>query len=122
MASEQSDSELIVLSAVHGHHIYKEVWNPIIGEVLNCEHEADNQHNGFAIACKKQNGIIVGHLPRTDARTFYHFLAHDGTITATIKGPRRYCREAGGMEVPCELIFTGKRKHIKKLEGLISDH
>ena len=120
MASEQLDSELIVLSAVRGHHIYKDIWNPII-EVLNCEHEADNQHDRFAIACK-QNGMIVGHLPRTGAHTFYHFLSHNGTITATIKGSRRYCREAGGREVPCELIFTGKRKHIKKLKGLISNH
>ena len=107
MASEQSDSELIVLSAVRGRHIYKDVWNPIIGEVLNCEHEADNQHDRFTIACKKQKR---NHLPRTDARTSYHFLVHNGSITATIIGPRRYCQKVGGMKVPCELIFTTNRE------------
>ena len=96
----------------------KDIWNPVIGEVLVCEREEENNHDHFAIACKR-DGTIVGHLPRSESRTYFYFLAHDGVITATVTGARRYCHEVGGMEVPCELTLTGKRKHIEKLKNIV---
>ena len=60
----------ITTSSVRGHHTYKELWNPVIGEVLSCEHKAGNEHDWFAIACmKEESHLLVGHLPRELART-----------------------------------------------------
>ena len=51
-------------SVVRGHHIYKTVWTPVIGEELPVEREEDNQHDQHAVAVVK-NGDIVGHIPRS---------------------------------------------------------
>ena len=42
-----------------------------------------------------------------------------GLIEGLVIGSRRHCREAGGMEIPCRLTFTGKKNHIAKLRQLI---
>ena len=34
-------------SVVHGHHVYKTVWTPHLGEELETRTELDNQHNQF---------------------------------------------------------------------------
>ena len=47
------------------------------------------------------------------------------SITGRVTDRRRYCRERGGMEIPCKLTFSGKQKHIQNLGGslmLISFH
>ena len=37
-------------SVVRGHHIYKNVWTPFVGEVLHVEQEAHNPEDCFAVA------------------------------------------------------------------------
>ena len=39
-------------SVVHGHHVYKSVWLPVIGEQLILEKEPANPHNELAVAVK----------------------------------------------------------------------
>ena len=60
-------------SVVRGHHIYKTVWTPVIGEELPVEREEDNQHDQHAVAVVK-NGDIVGHMPRSISRVSCFFL------------------------------------------------
>ena len=48
-------------SCVHGYHIYKDVWDAVIGEELQCEREHDNGSDWYAVAIKK-DGTIIGHL------------------------------------------------------------
>ena len=36
-------------------------------------------------------------------------------------GARKYSQEPAGMEIPCELTFTGKRSHVSKLKRLIEN-
>ena len=50
-------------TAVHGFHIYKDVWEPTIGEVLSCERDIGNSHDTFAVAIKNSSEV-VGHVPR----------------------------------------------------------
>ena len=45
-------------SVVRGHHIYKTVWTPVIGEELPVEREEDNQHDQHAVAVVK-NGYVL---------------------------------------------------------------
>ena len=35
---------------IRGHHIYKAVWTPVIGEQLVLKVEEDNEHNEYTIA------------------------------------------------------------------------
>jgi len=37
-------------SVIHGHHIYKDIWTPFIGEILHVEQEAHNTADHFAVA------------------------------------------------------------------------
>ena len=47
-------------SCVHGYHIYKDIWDVVIGEELQCERESDtNRNNGYAVTVR----IITSHLP-----------------------------------------------------------
>ena len=48
---------------MRGHHIYKEVWTPVTGEVLSCARETVNLHDHFAVKVLRA-GVIVGHLPK----------------------------------------------------------
>ena len=50
-------------TAVRGFHIYKDVWNPTIGEVLFCERDIGNSHDTFAVAIKNSSKV-VGHVLR----------------------------------------------------------
>ena len=50
-------------SVIRGHHIYKEIWEPIHGQILQCERESNNTFDPFVVSiindCK-----IVGHVPQ----------------------------------------------------------
>ena len=56
-------------SIVRGHHIYKSVWTPYIGEMLPVQEELDNEHDSYAVSVQKV-GIIVGHVPQEVSRIF----------------------------------------------------
>ena len=99
-----------VESVIRGHHIYKTVWTPFIGETLSLRIEDGNEQDSFAVAVIK-NDNIVGHAPRQFSRVFYFFLSHDGTIDAEITGHRKF---GCGLEVPCLYTLTGKPKFIKR--------
>ena len=36
-------------TAMHGFHVYKGFWEPIVGEVLVCERKISNSHDTFAV-------------------------------------------------------------------------
>ena len=46
-----------VTTAVRGFHVYKDVWEPTISEVLSCESEIGNSHNTFAVAIKNSSEV-----------------------------------------------------------------
>ena len=47
-------------SVVRGHHIYKCVWTPEIGEKLQCQIESYNIHDMHAVAVELDGVGIVG--------------------------------------------------------------
>ena len=109
--------ELSRLSCVRGYHVYQDVWDAAIGEILTCEREPSNSQDRYAVAVKKE-GSIVGHLPKNVSRVCSLFLRRGGTIECTITGTRRYSADLvqGGLEVPCFLLFKGKEKEVQKLK------
>ena len=52
------ETEAVKESVVRGHHVYKAVWTPLIGEELPIFPEPGNVHDKRAVS------VIVGHVPR----------------------------------------------------------
>ena len=107
---------------IRGHHIYKDVWEPIHGQILQCARERSNRFNPFAVSIVNSDEIM-GHVPRRISAACALFLQHHGSIRCEVTGDRRYSSDLpqGGLEVPCDLIFEGKKKYIQKIEKLITN-
>ena len=65
MAS-QVEAAYCFKSVVRGHHIYKTIWTPSLGEILMVFPEPLNDHDRLAVYIKKDD-VIVGHVPREQA-------------------------------------------------------
>ena len=57
-------------SCIRGHHIYEEIRNPCLGEVLQCERDPHNVVDRYSVAVKK--GVVVRHLPREKCQDCAH--------------------------------------------------
>lgn len=111
---------LSVESSIRGHHVYKDTWTPVSGQVLDTRQEHGNAHDQYAVSVL-HHGLVVGHIPRELSHTAWHFLQHRGTITCEVTGRRRLSGVPGkGLEVPCRYVFQGKPSMIRKLTKLIA--
>ena len=114
-------SSITIESSIHGHHVYRTVWTPMIDEVLACKREQHNIHDPFAVAVRK-GSTVVGHVPQHISAMCYMFLGKsECSISCKVTGHRRYSHDLpqGGMEVPCHLIFAGKDADVQKIRNLI---
>ena len=62
------------VSAVRGYHIYKDIWEPSVGEKLIAHKEFGNQFDKFAIKVLNDEQTI-GHLPREYSRIAWYVVA-----------------------------------------------
>ena len=46
-------------SVVRGHHVYKKVWTPYVGEMLALQREIGNMHDWFAVAVTAQPAATI---------------------------------------------------------------
>ena len=104
-------------SVVRGHHVYKVIWTPVIGEELEVRTEDDNDHDQHAVAVVK-DGVVIGHMPRLAAEVSWFFLKRGGSITCRITGNRKF---GVGLEVPCTYVYSSCAKTVNKLSKLL-DH
>ena len=112
-----TEESLEVESVVRGHHVYKAVWTPVIGEELLLEAEDDNVHDKYAVCVvRSSDSCVVGHVPRSCSRVFWFFPKRRGRITCRITGRRKL---GVGLEVPCVYNFFASSTLINKLRGLI---
>ena len=111
--------ELSRVSCVRGYHVYKDIWDAVIGEAVICEREPHNVEDRYAVAVKK-DGTVIGHLPRNLSRVCSLFIRRGGTIECTVTGTKRYSADLsrGGLEIPCFLLFKASPKEIQKLKKL----
>ena len=63
--------------------IYKTVWSPSTGEILEAAREPDNPHD-HQVVCLRKTEVIVGHVPRRFGRVFLFFLSHGGRIRVNV--------------------------------------
>ena len=84
-----SYSLLEIESCNHGHHVYKDVWTPVVDEELNCRREEGNISDPYAVATVK-SGNIVGHVPRRISAACNLFIQKRGNILCKVTGPQCY--------------------------------
>ena len=41
-------------SCVRGYHVYKDLWEAVVGERLECQREHDNPSDTYAVECRKR--------------------------------------------------------------------
>ena len=105
---------------VRGYHVYREIWEAAVGQVLICEREPRNVKDRYAVAVQK-DGTVIGHLPRKVSRVCSLFLRRGGSIHCTVTGRQRHSVDLpqGGLEIPCFVVFAAKPNEIKKLKQLL---
>ena len=91
----QTKKTFSIVSVVRGHHIYKSVRNPLLGERLSVRSETGNNHDKYAVSVVKHRGI-VGNLPRELLQTVWHFILHGGHVTCEVTEKRKF---GNGLEV-----------------------
>ena len=64
------EREIIKESVVRGHHGYKEVWLPVIRQLLPVFSEPDNRNDRRAVAIYL-DGVVVGHVPKEISKVFW---------------------------------------------------
>ena len=74
-------------SAVRGYHVFKDVWERLIGKKLVAKREFNNPIDKHAVKVVKDNET-VGHLPREFSRITWYFLARSGEISVEVIGCR----------------------------------
>ncbi len=80
---------------------------------LSTVRKPGNPHDRFSVAVRKGT-LTVGHLPRETSMVLL-----GGTITCRVTGrQRRSPLEQGGLEITCELIFSGGKELVAKLKKL----
>ena len=105
---------------VRGYHVYDEIWEAAVGEMLVCVREPRNAHDRYAVAVEK-DGTVIGHLPKKVSRVCALFLKRGGSIHCTVTGKRRYSADLpqGGVEIPCSAVFVGKSNEIQKMKRVM---
>ena len=72
--------EVQFTSVIRGHHIYKSVWTPTLGEKLTCredDRKEARQHDEYAIGTYLEDNTdreLVGHVPMELSYLIYTFL------------------------------------------------
>ena len=99
-------------SVIRGHHVYKHIWTPYVGEELLLDQEQGNQHDFYATTVKK-NGVVVGRVPRELSKIFWRFLSNGGQITCVVTGGRK---RGKGLEVPCTYKIEGNVELIQEFK------
>lgn len=107
---------------VMGFHVYKDNWTPKVGDEFQGVMESTNKIDKYAVAVKKNNGEVIGHLPLGKsgkfAKTVFYFLKTDKSHGCKIKvtGKAINAGDLLGMKVPCKVIFDAERKFIDILQ------
>ena len=76
-------------TVICGRHIYKQIWWPLVGEILTLEREEGSNRDKFAVSLLKY-ATVFGHVPRDFSREFWHFLRHGEAITCEVTDRRKH--------------------------------
>ena len=115
MAAKADEETFSIDGVIRGHHVYKSIWTPIVGQELDVRAEANNVRDSRAVATFL-GGRVVGHLPIEFSNVAWHFLQYGGRILCVVTGNRKRSEvRSKGLEVPCSYTFIGRPPLIKRL-------
>ena len=77
-------------SCVRCYHIYKDAWNPTIGDELDCLRDCANVIGNAVSVIDPLTKAIVGHLPKKISKVCSLFLHRGGTVRCEVTGGRNY--------------------------------
>ena len=80
--------EFIFDNYVTGHHVYKEVWDPFLGEELYCVRKIENYDTNTIQIVRRGDDDVVGHIPKQFSRACSLVLLGGESIVAMVTGPR----------------------------------
>ena len=108
-------------ACVRGYHVYRSIWTPFVGELLDCARDTGNRHDPYAVKVVNTSRETVGHLPKKISSTCSLFLRKGGTICCKVTGTREYSRDLvqGGVEIPCVVVFKGDKCLLEKVSKLL---
>lgn len=107
---------------VMGYHVYKSNWTPSVGDEFHGFMEPTNKMDKYAVAVRKNDGEVIGHLPLGKsgrfAKIIFYFLKNDSinVCKITVTGKSINAGDGLGMKVPCKLSFLSERKSIDILQ------
>ena len=109
-----------------GFHVYMDIWNPVIGEILKYKREPTNEADKHAVAmCSDSLGkeSVVGHIPQNISKFSSMFLTVPSNAIEVEVSDKRVNRGSGyGLEIPVKYRYYGQEKLIqwlaKKLEAV----
>ena len=90
-------------SVIQGHHVYKAVWSPIIGESLACrkdDRKEAKEHDEYAVGTYLEaDNKLVGHVPMELSFLLFTFpkARHENNVQVKVTGSRRL---ENGLVVP----------------------
>ena len=100
------------------------IWEPKNGEFLKTRLEPENEFDKYAVAVIK-NSVVVGHLTKGKtgrfAKTISFFLraSKDNSCKVEVTGKRVNLGDGHGLQIPCNLHFTGHANFINKLKEIL---
>ena len=103
-------------SCVKGYHVFRTGESQ---DTFHCEREAHNPHSEAAIVAKlDSDDRVIGQVPDRLAVVLAPLLDDHivSSITGTVTGPQRSAPDGvwtvgGGIELPCEYVLHGAKKH-----------
>ena len=107
--------EVFVESSVRGYHAYFKNSTVLIGDVLRCEIEENNEHDKYAVAVKDESDQVVGHVPIEVSRLFCKFIKDYGEVEAECIGDRFNAGQGKGLELPVDYKLVGNRNYLKNI-------
>ena len=67
---------------IKGHHVYKDIWAPELGEHLEVQCQPENSVDKYVVCLKTSNGTTVGHLEKGKSGRSQrpYFFIHEVTL------------------------------------------
>ena len=112
------------LKELKGYHDYIMKWNQKIGEFLKVWLEPENELNKVAVAVKKCD-VMVGSLskgkPGRFGKTNSFFLrgSNENSCKVEVTGKRVNFGDEEGLQIPCNLHFSGDVNYLDKLKYIL---
>ena len=79
---------------MRGYHVYKNAWNPAIGDELDCLRDCANVKERYAVSViDPLTKATVGHLPKKISKVCLLFLRCGGSVRCEVTGERSYSHD-----------------------------